>query len=183
VQETIWTAVAHCNRGDYTAALAHYALRQPRYVTSGLPRLQVWRLLLHWGALLAHLGALAADPHGPSATTQRTAAHSRIKRIEREGVAWPLAFAAAGSATLAHLQGDAELRDARLAEAVRKADKLGYTPFALLFRRSAALFAGDDAARAASDAGLRALGVASPAAWQRTWAPGLIPDVGPAVTR
>jgi hypothetical protein len=170
MQEMIWTALAHQGAGDPRAALAHYELRAERYASSGMPRLSTWRLLHHWGTLLAHLGALA---DGYERERHARAAEERIRQLERERIDWPLAFASAGRAALHHAAGEPLQRDRALARAIVQAETLGYAPFAALFARSAALFAHDEEALARREAALIELGVRNPANWQRVWAPGL----------
>ena len=65
VQELIWTALTYQYEGRPEPALACYETRAQRYAVSGMPRLSTWRLLHHWGKLLAHLGYSLA-PHGHS---------------------------------------------------------------------------------------------------------------------
>jgi hypothetical protein len=168
VQELIWTALCHQYAGDPAAALAHYAERDERYQQSGMQRLSTWRLLHHWGAMLAHLSALE---HGIERERHARAAEERIKQIERERIEWPLTFASMGRAALHHVAGELALRDRALARAIHQAEALGYPPFALLFARSAALLAGDQETALRHEAGLRELGVSSALGWQRTWAP------------
>lgn len=168
MQEMIWTAVSHQYEGEALRAVAHYASREPRCALSGIPRLTTWRLLHRWGLLLAHLGVLEQDPRAAYHAEQ---AEQQIKLIERERIAWPLAFASMGRAALAHVRGDERARSSALGRAIAQAEALRYTPFAALFRRSQALLEGLHEDVRAQDAALQKLGVCAPARWQRTWAP------------
>jgi eukaryotic-like serine/threonine-protein kinase len=172
MQELIWSALTDAYRGDPISALRRYAAAADRYAVSGVPRLTTWRLLHHWGVLLAHTSALSV---GDDPALHLRAAQQRIRAIEREGIAWALPFAAVGRAALHQLAGEIELRDRMLARAHDESAALGYRPFSLLFARSAALYAGDQDAVARCEAELRALGIANPLRWQRTWAPCLAP--------
>lgn len=171
MQALIWSALTHGYAGRPEQALALYEASAGRYALSGVPRLSTWRLLHQWGVMLAHLAALA---EGGSRRHAR-AAEACIRRIERDGSAWPRPFAALGRAALHHARGEEGARDDALARAVQESEALGYRPFAVLFARSQALFARDGEAVARQEATLRELGIASPVGWQRTWAPGLAP--------
>jgi serine/threonine protein kinase len=169
VQEALWTAISHTYLGDYDAALAHYASRQGRYASSGMPRLQVWRILMTWGTMLAHLGALGLHP---GEKRHRQAAMERVKHIESEGVDWPRAFAWMGRASLAHAAGKPQERDRAFKAAIVQAEHMGYHPFAAVFERAHALCTGDESARAQADAKLKSFGITNTSAWQRAFAPG-----------
>lgn len=174
VQEALWTSIAHTYIGDYDAALGHYALRHGRYASSGMPRLQVWRILMTWGTMLAHLGAHALQP---GEKRHRQAALERVKQIESEGVDWPRAFAWMGRAALAHTAGKLQERDRAFKAAIVQAEHMGYHPFAAVFERAYASCTGDEAARLQAEAKLTSFGIGNPAAWQRAFAPGLtLPD-------
>ncbi len=174
VQEALWTSIALTYVGDYDAALAQHAARHGRYASSGMPRLQLWRILMTWGTMLGHLGAHALHS---GEKRHRLAALERVKQIESEGVDWPRAFAWMGRGALAHTAGKFQERDRAFKAAIVQAEHMGYHPFAALFERAHALCSGDEAARAQADAKLKSFGIANPAAWQRAFAPGLkLPD-------
>jgi len=175
VQELIWSALTYQYAGEPEQALALYAASSERYGTSGMPRLSTWRLLHQWGVMLAHLAALAK---GLAREPHMRAVRRGIRALEREQIGWPLPFAAVGRAALHQLLGEERERDVQLARAIRQSEALGYTPFEHLFARSAALFARAEERVAEHDAALRALGIAAPARWQRTWAPCLAPGPG-----
>ncbi len=172
VQEMLWTSISHTYLGNYGAALEHYARRHGKYASSGMPRLQVWRVLSTWGNLQAHLGALSLDP---SDRRNRVAAFERIKQIENEGLLWPLCFASLGRASLAHVTGQKRDRDHMLQQAASQAEQMGYHPYAALYRRCAASLRDDDAMVAQETERLTQLGVRNATGWQRAWAPGLVP--------
>jgi len=173
MQEMLWTSISHTYLGDYAAALEHYMARHGRYTASGIPRLQVWRVLATWGTMLAHLGALSRAPddrrHG-------AAALERIKQIEGEGLVWPLCFASLGRAVLAHLGNQIEARNSMLKQAAHQAEKMGYHPFAALYLGCSARLRGDAAEAEQQKQRLIALGIANPDGWQRAFAPGLVPQ-------
>lgn len=169
MQETLWTAISHTYVGDYSAALHHYEARHGRYAASGMPRLQVWRVLQIWGTMLAHLGALSAEPRDRA---RRVAVMERIKQIEAEGLSWPLCFASLGRASLLHLQGHTAESQAALKTAAAQADQMGYHPFAATYRLCSARLTGDEAAQHEQIVRLNQLGVKNAMGWLRAWAPG-----------
>jgi hypothetical protein len=172
----LWSAIAYTYQGSYEDALATYGSRHGRFASSGMPRLQVWRILVTWGTMLAHLGALATSPAAPR---HRKAALERIKQLEREGLEWPRPFAWAGRATLAHLSGRDAERDRALGAAIAHAQGMGYTPFALLFEHAGAAVRHDERGQRRHEEALSALGFASVAGFARAFSPGLSPREGP----
>ncbi len=172
MQEMLWTSISHTYLGNYAAALEHYAARHGRYAASGIPRLQVWRVLATWGTMLAHLGALS---RAPDDRRHASAALDRIKQIEGEDLVWPLCFASLGRAVLAHLSSDVEARNSLLMQAAKQAEKMNYQPFAALYLACLATLRGDSEQTQHQRQRLIDLGVANPDGWQRAWAPGLVP--------
>ncbi len=171
-QEMLWGSIAHTYMGDYATALGHYAARHGRYAASGMPRLQVWRVLYTWGTLLAQLGELSQKPDDRRG---RAAALEKIKEIEAEALIWPLCFASAGRATLAHFEGHDDTRESMLRQAVQQADALGYHAFAAVYRLTASELRGDAEDARAQTGRLAELGIANARGWQRAWTPGLGP--------